>query len=154
MHKQRMLIVGGGALAIVAAFLPWISISFFGMTVRASGISAGLYDGWIVLGLGAAVAGLAFTQGDRNAELDATQKKTIAGMGGAIVGYMLFFMFVRAQGGFGALGIGVYIALLSGIAVLAAPFVIKGDGNFEMPTKDTIKADLDGTGDDSTSTEA
>ena len=35
--------------------------------------------------------------------------------------------------------IGVFICLLDGAAILAIPFVIKGDGNMSMQKKDSIK---------------
>ncbi|MCB9223029.1 MAG: hypothetical protein R2780_11305 [Crocinitomicaceae bacterium] len=143
MHKQRLFVIIAAAIGILSAFLPWISINlgFLGK-MSISGVSGAVGDGWATLALAAAAGGFAFTQGERSAELDAKNKKIVAGLGGAIVGYILFFVFVRAQGGFGAMGYGVWLTLLSGLGVLAVPFVIKGDGGFEMPTKDSIKADI------------
>lgn len=143
MHKQRLFIAIAGAVGVIAAFLPWISATmpFFG-TVSVSGISGMVGDGWITLGLSGAAAGLAIAKGDKTQELDAQMKKIIGGLGAGIAGYLLFFMFIRAQGGLSVMGMGVWLTLLAGLVVMAIPFVIKGDGGFEMPNKDTIKEDL------------
>lgn len=143
MHKQRLFILIAAGLGIIAAFFPWISATmpFFG-TVSVSGISGMVGDGWITLGLSAAAGGLTFAKGDKSQELDAQMKKTVAGLGAGIAGYILFFMFIRAEGGLSVMGMGVWLTFLAGAAIAALPFVIKGDGGFEMPTKDTIKEDL------------
>lgn len=150
MHKQRLFITVGAAIGIISAFLAWISISFLGRSVSFSGISSDAGSGgFITLGLSAAAIAIVMTQGDRSKELDAKLKKAVAGIGGAIILYMLYYMFIRMEGNIGFLGIGGWLTLLAGIGILAVPFVIKGDGGFEMPNKDTIKADLEGTDDDS-----
>lgn len=137
MHKQRLFIVVASAIGIISAFLPWGKVSFFGYTASFSGIDGG--DGWLSLALFAAAGGLAFTQGDRALELEAKMKKVIGGIGAGAAAFMLIELF---RIGFQFASFGVYLSLLAGIVVLAVPFAIKGDGNFEMPTKDTIKEDL------------
>ena len=61
-------------------------------------------------------------------------KRTVAGVA---AGFMLYFIFVKLT--IAATGMGAYLALVASLGMLAAPFIIKGDGTFEMPTKDTIK---------------
>ena len=141
MHKQRLMIVGAAALGLVSVFLPWISMSFFGMNISLSGLNLNVWGGYVFLGLAIGAAAMALTQGDKSQELDADAKKKVMGMAGGAVGFMLYFILVKLT--IGATGIGAWLALLAAIAMLAAPFVIKGDGGFEMPNKDTIKADLD-----------
>lgn len=145
MHKQRLFIVIAGAVGIVAAFLPWASANLgpFG-SISVSGTDGG--DGWILIGLCAAALGLAVSQGERDKELDAKMKKIVAGVGAAATALMLYevidVMGTKMVSG----GIGLWLGLLGALGVVAMPFVIKGDGNFEMPNKDSIKADLDGNG--------
>ena len=56
--------------------------------------------------------GLAVSQGDRNQELDAKMKKAVAGIGGAILGYMLYYVLVRMEAQFGFAGFGVWLTLM------------------------------------------
>ncbi len=145
MHKQRLFIIIAAGVALIALFLPWAStpsIQLFGMDIPSLKISGYQeWTAWGAFGLLAGAAGLAFSQGDKNLELDADNKKKIMGMTAGAVGLLLFGIFVRYGIGFASFG--AWILLLAAIAGLAAPFVIKGDGGFEMPNKDTIKADLD-----------
>ena len=141
MHKQRLMIVGAAALGLVSVFLPWFSISFMGFKMQLSGLAGEVWGGYVFLGLAIAAAAMALTQGDKSQELDADAKKKVMGMAGGALGFMLYFILVKLT--LSATGIGAWLALLAAIAMLAAPFVIKGDGGFEMPNKDTIKADLD-----------
>lgn len=137
MHKQRLFIVIAAAIGIISAFLPWVKVSFLGFSTSASGIEGG--DGWLSLALFAAAGGLAFVSGDRNAVLDGSMKKAVAGIGAGAAGFMII-EFLRI--GFQFSSFGVYLSLLAGIAVMALPFVIQGDGSMKMPTKDSIKDEL------------
>ena len=141
MHKQRLFIVVAGAIGVIAAFLPWASADLgpFG-SISVSGTDGG--DGWILVALCAAAIGLAVSQGDKNNELDAKMKKAVAGLGGVATALMLYEVFDVMSTALVQAGMGLWLGLLAGIGVLAIPFVIKGDGNFEMPNKETIKADL------------
>jgi hypothetical protein len=138
MHKQRLFIVIAGVLGIIAAFLPWAKVSFFGITASVSGTDGG--DGWISLGLFAAAIGIAAATGDRNGELEANMKKAVGGIGAGAVGFMLIELVGSI--GFDLASYGVYLSLLAGVVVMAIPFAVKGDGTFEVPNKETIKEDL------------
>lgn len=137
MHKQRLFILIAGAVGILSAFLPWAKISLFGFSTSASGIEGG--DGWLSLALFAAAAGLAFTSGDKAAVLEGSMKKAVGGIGAGVSAFMLIELL---RIGFSYASYGVYLSILAGVAVMAMPFVIKGDGNFQMPTKDSIKDEL------------
>lgn len=141
MHKQRLFIAVAAALGVVSAFLPWATVSFFGMSATVSGTQGG--DGWISLALFATAAGMTIGMGDRAQQLEAKAKKSVAGIGAACIAFMAYELVSIMGAGIGAsAGIGVWLSLVAGLAVVALPFAIKGDGGFEMPTKDTIKADL------------
>jgi hypothetical protein len=137
MHKQRLFIVIAAAVGILSAFLPWARVSMFGMSVSANGMDGG--DGWLSLGLFAAAAGLAIAGGDRNLALEGSTKKAVAGIGAGVTAFMVFELFYI---GFSWASYGVYLSILAGAAIMAVPFVIKGDGSMSMPTSDSIKNEL------------
>jgi len=66
-------------------------------------------------------------------------KKAVAGIGAGAAAFMLIELL---RIGFQFASFGVYFSLLAGVAVMAVPFVIKGDGSMQMPTKDSIKDEL------------
>ena len=139
MHKQRLFIVIAASVGIIAAFFPWVSIFIFSFSGISSEAGSG---GLITLALFGAAGGIAIATGDRANELEAKMKKSVAGIGAAVFGYLLYYMFIRAEGMLSAMGTGVWLTLIAGLVVLALPFIVKGDGTFEMPTKDTINEDL------------
>lgn len=137
MHKQRLFIVVAGAVGVLSAFLPWARVSMFGFSTSASGIDGG--DGWLSLALFGAAIGLALTNGDKKLVLEGTMKKAVAGIGAGVTAFMLIELL---RIGFDFASFGVYLSILAGAAVMAIPFVIKGDGSMQMPTKDSIKDEL------------
>lgn len=150
MHKQRLFILIAAGVGIVGLLLTWFSIDMGFLSYSQNGFSSG-WTGWGTLaGIGGA-AGLVFKAEDKNAELDAQSKKMVAGAGAAaLVLPLLAIIFVKMQTGgeFVNIGLGIFVCMLSGLGIAALPFAIKGDGEFEMPNKETIKADLEGTADD------
>lgn len=138
MHKQRLFIVVAAAVGILSAFLPWWKVAFFGISGSITGIDNG--DGWLSFALCATAGGLAAAVGDRIKVLEGSMKKTIGGIGAGLSVFMLFELIRPAMGASSSYG--MILSLLAGIAIMAIPFVIKGDGNFQMPTKDSIKDDL------------
>jgi hypothetical protein len=137
MHKQRIAVIAAGAIGIIATFLPWASISIFGQTFSVSGTAG---DGWISLGIFAAAIGMAVKGDDRAAEMDDKTRKAVAILGGVAAAYMLIELVGLI--GFQFSGIGVYLGLIAGIGVAAIPFVIKGDGSMEMPSKESVTEDI------------
>lgn len=139
MHKQRIAILAAAGLGLLGMILPWASI----WIISQNGFNSG-WAGWGTLaGLGGAI-GIVLKDADKKLPLDAQGKKLIMGCGGAAAFCSLMAMIIFKANGMGVitLGIGVFICLLAGAAILAIPFVIKGDGNMSMPTKDSIKDDL------------
>jgi hypothetical protein len=56
----QWLLIGGAAAATLGSFLPWISITFLGLTVTKSGVRGG--DGWIAIALAVAIGVLAIIE--------------------------------------------------------------------------------------------
>ncbi len=137
MHKQRLFIVIAGAVGVLSAFLPWARVSLFGFSTSVNGIDGG--DGWLSLALFGAAIGLVLVTGDKKLVLEGTMKKAVAGIGAGAAAFMLIELL---RIGFQFASFGVYFSLLAGVAVMAVPFVIKGDGSMQMPTKDSIKDEL------------
>lgn len=137
MHKQRLAVIVAAAVGMVATFLPWAKVSMFGISISVKGSEG---DGWITFVLFAVAGVLAFLGDDRNQPIDAGKVKGVAGVGAAITLFMLWELIFSIK--FSYSSIGVYLALLAGLAVLAVPFVIKDSGEFEMPTKDSIKEEF------------
>lgn len=137
MHKQRLFVVIAAAVGVISAFLPWARVSMFGYSASVNGIDGG--DGWLSIGLFGAAIGIALATGDKSKVLEGTMKKAVAGIGAGAAAFMLIELL---RIGFDFASFGVYLSLLAGVGVMAIPFVIKGDGGFEMPTKDSIKNEL------------
>ncbi|MBD3638185.1 MAG: hypothetical protein HUJ25_12605 [Crocinitomicaceae bacterium] len=146
MHKQKLIVLIAAGVGIVGIILPWASanLGFFG-NYSQNGFNSG-WTGYATLASLAAAAGILFKESDNASAITAETRKIVAGAGvGAIIFPILFIIILKAQQGgqFVSLGFGVFLCLLAGIAIAVVPFAIKGDGSFEMPTKDSIKADLE-----------
>jgi hypothetical protein len=143
MHKQRIIVLAAAALGLVACILPWLTVSFFGMSVSVNAFDA--WYGWLAFGGFISALSLSVIGDDRNAAIDANNKKFVAGAGATALAMTLFYVIIEKMsdaGSLASIGIGAWLAIVAGIGVLAIPFVIKDDGNFEMPTADSIKDDV------------
>ncbi|MDR1790130.1 MAG: hypothetical protein LBR20_00420 [Propionibacteriaceae bacterium] len=127
MHKQRLVLAIVGAVGIITTFLPWMTVSGYGLS--ASGIQT--WGGWItfLLSAGAIVVALFLGNGDqppfdlnnRNKNLDKTSKFAALGAGVVIALVALLVLFQTIS--WGLTGFGVYLAILVGIAMIAIPFL-------------------------------
>ena len=148
MHKQRIFILVAAGLGLIGLILPWqtFSVGWLG-----SGSANALNSGWFgyctlagIIG-GAAVI---FKDSDKNVVLPADTKKLVMAGGGAAALFSLLGIIIIGSNSaayFGAsvsLGVGPFVTLISGVGILGIPFAIKGDGSFQMPTKDSIKDEL------------
>ena len=135
MHKQRLAVIIAAALGVVATLLPWgsINMGFLG-NISLNGFQAG---GWIPFILAAGAGVMAFLGDDRSKAIEANMVKGVAGAGGAIVLFMIWKVFIDISVAYAS--IGAFLMLIAGLAILAVPFVIKDSGEFEMPTKESIK---------------
>lgn len=136
MHKQRLAVVIAAGIGVISTFLPWVSVTFFGISTTASGLS--VWAG-ILAFLACVAAGVfAFLGDDRNGPIEANFVKFVTIAGG--VGVLLVLLFILAN--FSYVGAGAYIGFIALAGVTAVPFVIKDDGEFQMPTKDSIKDEI------------
>ena len=139
MHKQRLIILIAAGVGLLGMVMPWATV----WILSQNGFNSG-FAGWGTLaGLGAA-AGITFKADDKKLPLDSTSKKEVMGGGAAAVIFPIIAMILlKSEGGiYLTLGMGVYLCCIAGALVLAVPFVIKGDGSTQMPTKDSIKDEV------------
>ncbi|MGV6861794.1 MAG: hypothetical protein ACWA41_08475 [Putridiphycobacter sp.] len=143
MNKQRIIVLAAAGVGLLSCILPWASINVFFIKTSVSGL--GVWSGWLTF-LGFVLAGVfGFLGDDRNQPVEKSKRVFIT-IGGAVAFlFALLTMVIWATSDGSAMmsfGIGMYLALLSGIALAAIPFVIKDDGGFEMPTKEAVMEDL------------
>ena len=136
MHKQRIGVLAAAGLCLVGMVLPWTSLFIFSV----SGFGFG-WMGWGTLaGIGAA-AGIVFKATDKKLPMDATEKKVVLGGGAAAALFPIIAIITLLSNG-APTGIGVFLSLIGGIAILAMQFIVKESGDVSMPTKDSIKEDI------------
>lgn len=133
MHKQRLAVIIAAGLGVISTFLPWISV--FGI-FTVSGLGVG-WPGYLTFVACAAAGVFAFLGDDRNTAIESSYVKFVA-IAGAIPFLVILLNIFQALGT-GGLGMGIWLALIATLAIVAVPFVIKDSGEFEMPTKDSIK---------------
>jgi hypothetical protein len=142
MHKQKIGVLAAVGLGILGILLPWGSLGIFGSY---NGFSSG-WTGYGAIAALAAAAGFILKDLDNKEKpLDDNTKKIVMGAGaGAFVFPLLYIIILKTSmfGGAFGIGMGVYLTMLGGLAVLAIPFVIKSTGEMSMPTKDSIKEEI------------
>ncbi len=148
MHKQRIFILAAAGLGLIGIILPWqsVSIGFLG-SASANAFNSGWVGYATIIGIIGA-AGVIFKDTDKSVILPADTKKIVLAAGGAAALFSLLGIIIITSGAadvFGvgvSVGIGPFLSLVAGLAIMAIPFVIKGDGSMQMPTKDSIKDEL------------
>jgi hypothetical protein len=134
-HKQKLYSLVVAGVALIALFLPWITISLGGF----GGSSANGLRGWGLLSLlGAIGVGVACFMGDKTKEFDVNTKKiAMAGFGAVAVGALVFFLRLSSVGGgYGGVksGLGLWLCLIAGLAGLAWVFgLVKIPDNKKPP---------------------
>ncbi len=133
MSKQRKFILIAAAVGFIAMFLPWINISFFGISSSLNG----MHDKGILVFICFVVAGVLAYTGDQTKNLD-KRNWFIALIAGALATLIMLWYFIDASGSFaGSLfSIGFYLAALAAIGLLIAAYLYKSPG-------DSIKGGFD-----------
>jgi uncharacterized protein YacL len=133
MNKQRKFILIAAVVGIIAMFLPWMTISFFGF---GSSIN-GMHGSGILVFLCFIVAGVVAYLGDQTKTLEKTFW-FVALICGALATLVMLWFLIDIMGGVGMsfLSIGFYLAILASIGTLASAYL------FRSPT-DSIKSGFD-----------
>lgn len=156
MHKQKLFVIIAAGLGVVGVLLPWFSCSGWGSTESTNGFS--YWPGYATLAACGAAIGLLFKDPDKNAAIAADVKKMVIGGGAGAVLFPLVFILINIGKtgsvlGFSCgFGLGPWLSMIGGLGVLVVLFAMKSDGSFEMPTADSIKADINASGDSNEST--
>ena len=129
MHKQRLGMLIAAGIGILGVFLPWFSVSFAGSV---SGITVG-DTGWLILIFFAAA--LAMTLIGKKQSILKGAAFWIAIVLSALSSLIAILNILdyksevsKSGGGLGSmisLGIGIYIVVLAGIAVILLGFILK-----------------------------
>lgn len=146
MHKQKLFVIIAAGLGVIGVLLPWFSCSGWGSGGSSNGFS--YWPGYAALASCGAAIGLLFKDPDKNAAITPDVKKIVLGGGAGAVLFPLIFVLLNIGNGGSFLGVscgiglGPWITMIGGIGVLVVLFSMKADGTFEMPTSDSIKADI------------
>lgn len=126
MHKQRMGILIAAAAGMLGAFLPWVTF----LMVSVSGINSS--TGWLILVLFGAALAMTLI-GNKQSILTGAKFYVAIAAGAvaaliAILNIVNFKSEVGQQGGIGSvvsIGVGLYVIILAGIAVVVLGFILK-----------------------------
>jgi len=138
MHKQKIALIVAAAIGMLSIFLPWANVPLLGSI---SGTSSNI--GWIMFVLFGITLAVILFLGDRKKAVDQKDLKQIAGIIApaaiaALIAIWQMISFNSSMKGLGAdnpyaallsssvsLGIGLYIAIIAGIAVVAIIYLMK-----------------------------
>lgn len=139
MNKQRKYILIAAVVGFIAMFLPWFSITIFGMTSSANG----MHGRGILAFLCFVGAGVVAFWGDQAKNLDKTFW-FIALACGALASLIMVWTFIDAMSsGISFLSFGFYLALLASIAVLAATYMFRNPSDSIKSGFDSLKHDIE-----------
>ena len=133
MHASRIALGVTAVLGMICTFLPWASIPFFGSVDGTHG------DGWISFGV-CAVAGLLSLVGERRSALPtgAVVGSALCGVAASLIGLVdlinLKDRLAEAElGGFVSVGPGLYVLIVTGVAIVVLPALLSLQGKSAPP---------------------
>jgi len=122
-HKQKLYSLTGGAIAMIALLLPWLTFTMMGITSNQNGIRK-----WGILSLlGVIGVFYASLNGKKSKDYDASTKKLVlAGFAAIALGALLFYIRKKTAGSRSMMypndlfdtGFGLWLCLAVGIAGL------------------------------------
>jgi predicted small secreted protein len=150
LHKQRMFIMGSAVVGLIACFLPWFKVNM-GIASASSNAMDGT-GGVIVLIAFIACGVLAFL-GDQKSNLSKTAWLAVLGV--AALAALILVINILNKGGvpkmarsYVKMGIGIILALVAVVGVLASAYMFKGAGQDLKQSlnemKKTVENKLDG----------
>lgn len=139
MNKQRKFILIAASVGFIAMFLPWIKISFFGMSSSVNG----MHGSGILVFLCFIGAGVVAFLGDQTKNLDKTFW-FIALACGALASLIMIWNLIDVMGsGMSFLSIGFYLAVLAAVAVLLAAYIYRNPSDSIKGGFDSLKHDIE-----------
>jgi glucan phosphoethanolaminetransferase (alkaline phosphatase superfamily) len=140
MSKQRKIILVASAVGFIAMFLPWINISFFGISSSLNG----MHDKGILVFICFVVSGVLTYTGDHTKNLGKTNWFIVL-MAGALATLIMLWYIIDASESFaGSLfSIGFYLTSLAAIVVLIAAYFYKSPGDSIKGGFDNLKNSIE-----------
>lgn len=140
MSKQRKFVLISAVAGIIGMFLPWYTYYVFG----SSGSINGMHGNGILAFISFAVAGVMAYLGNQTKNLASTSW-IITLICGAIATLIIGWNFMQFGGsGFGAsMSLGIYLAFIAAIGVMAAAFLFRSPTDTLKSGFDSFKKDLD-----------
>ena len=139
LNKQRKFILIAAAVGFIAMFLPWVRISFFGISNSVNG----MHGSGILVFLCFIGAGVVAFLGDQTKNLDKTFW-FIALVCGALASLIMVWNFIDAMGGgMSYLSIGFYLAVLASLGVLISAYMFRNSTDSIKGGFDSLKKDIE-----------
>jgi hypothetical protein len=139
MSKQRLFIIIAAVIGLISLFLPWKTVSAGMMGMNMAESTNGFRDVGIVVFLAFLAAGIISFLGDQTRPLERNMWFAVLGAGGAALLFTIIYMTKSGGDALGIVevgnGIGLWLALLCSIAVLAFAFLFRGQP-ITMPGND------------------
>ena len=130
-NKQRLFIVIAAGVGVLAAFLPWTKVSFFGMSESSIGLSQ---YAWISMLLYGGAGALAFLD-DKTTALEKSKKQIMLILGGLGALFSFIKMIQFGSEKMISTGFGCYVSLLAGLALVGIYFLVNDKGEIDIPKK-------------------
>lgn len=139
MNKQRKFVLLAALAGVIGMFLPWYSYSVFG----ASASINGMHGNGILVFICFAVAGVMAYLGDQTKTLPSTSW-IVTLICGALAVIIVGWNIMRSSDyGLGAsMSIGIYLAAIASVAVVAAAFMFRAPGDNIKGGFDSLKNDI------------
>lgn len=140
MNKQRKFVLIAAVVGVIAMFLPWVRISFLGLSNSVNG----MHGSGIMVFLCFIGAGVVAYLGDQTKNLDKTFW-FVALACGALATLIMLWNFIDAMGGMGAsfMSIGFYLAALAAIGVLLSAYMFRNPTDSIKGGFDSLKHDIE-----------
>jgi uncharacterized membrane protein len=138
MNKQRKFILIAAAVGVIAMFLPWVRIEFFGISNSVNGF----HDIGFLIFLCFVGAGVVAFLGDQTKSLDKTFWFIALACGG-VAALIMVINFIRALDVLSYVSIGFYLALLASLGVLGAAYMFRSPGDSIKGGFDSLKNDIE-----------
>jgi uncharacterized protein YacL len=139
MSKQRKFILIAAAVGVISMFLPWIQISFMGIT---AGSVNGMHGGGILVFLCFVACGVIAMMGDQTKTLDKTMWM-ISLVAAGVAALIMLINFLRALDAISYFSIGFYLAIIASLAVLFATYQYRSAGYNIKDGFDSLKDDIE-----------
>ena len=139
MNKQRKFVLLAALAGVIGMFLPWYSFSIFGAT----GSVNGMHGNGVLVFICFIVAGIMAYLGEQTKTLPSTSW-IVTLISGALAVIIVGWNIIRSNDyGFGSsMSIGIYLAAIAAVGVVAAAFLYRSPGDNIRSGFDSLKKDF------------